>query len=242
MGLTAIVVGASALLAIGTTRVHEWVVQTDEMLYVKLARHMGVTGSPIPTIHGQHVGFLGVVYPILLAPFYGALDAVDAFSAAHCGQRGPVRERRDSRLPARPARHCRPPARWSSQLLSVSLPWAVNAAFVMSEPAAYPVFLWAVLAVHAAISEPSRPGDALAAVALALAFFTRPQFLFLVAVLPLAAVIAVGPRRALAQHRVLAIAYAVGDPRRRRSSPRSARSTDCSATTASRRPRARSFP
>ena len=37
VGVTEIVVGASALLAVGTTRVHEWVVQTDEMLYAKLA-------------------------------------------------------------------------------------------------------------------------------------------------------------------------------------------------------------
>ena len=83
LGLTAIVVGASALLAVGTLQVREWVVQTDEMLYVKLARHMGTTGSPIPTLHGEHVGFLGVVYPIALAPFYGGLDNVSAFTAAH---------------------------------------------------------------------------------------------------------------------------------------------------------------
>jgi hypothetical protein len=209
VGVTAIVVGASALLAIGTTRVHEWVVQTDEMLYAKLARHMGVTGSPIPTIHGQHVGFLGVVYPILLAPFYGALDAVDAFSAAHWVNAVLFAS---AAIPAYllGRRVTVPACALVVAALSVTLPWSVNAAFVMSEPAAYPVFLWAVLAVHAAVSEPSGRADALAALALALAFFTRPQFLFLVAVLPLAAVIAVGPRRALAQHRRLAIAYAVG--------------------------------
>jgi hypothetical protein len=80
----------------------------------------------------------------------------------------------------------------------------------MSEPAAYPVFLWAVLACHRAITEPSGRADALAVGSLVLAFFTRPQFLFLAAVLPLAAVVAVGPRQALRQHRRLAIAYAVG--------------------------------
>jgi len=83
LGLTAIVVGASALLAVGTLQVREWVVQTDEMLYVKLARHMGTTGSPLPTLHGEHVGFLGVVYPIVLAPFYGGLDNVSAFTAGY---------------------------------------------------------------------------------------------------------------------------------------------------------------
>jgi hypothetical protein len=50
----------------------------------------------------------------------------------------------------------------------------------------------------------------LAAVALALAYVTRPQFLFLVAVLPLAVLLTRGPRRALFEHRVLGAVYAVG--------------------------------
>ena len=91
----------------------------------------------------------------------------------------------------------------------MAVPWCVNAAFVMSEAAAYPVFLWAVLACHAAVSEPSARRDALAIGALALAFFTRPQFLFLAAVLPIAALIADGPRGAWRRHRPLAVAYAV---------------------------------
>jgi hypothetical protein len=209
IGLTAIVVGASALLAVGTVQVREWVVQTDEMLYGKLARHMGTTGSPLPVLHGEHVGFLGIVYPILLAPFYGGLDNVDAFTAAHAV---------NAVLFASAAipvyllgrRLVAPGYALVAALLAVALPWAVNAAFVMSEPAAYPVFLWTVLACHVCITEPSGRSDALAVVALALAFFTRTQFLFLAAVLPLAAIVTAGPRQALGRHRPLAIAYAVG--------------------------------
>lgn len=209
LGLTAIVVGASALLALGTTKVQEWVVQTDEMLYVKLARHMGTTGSPLPTLHGEHVGFLGVVYPIVLAPFYGGLDNVSAFTAAHAVNAVLFAS---AAIPAYLlARRLVTP--WYAlvvALLTVSVPWAVNAAFVMSEPAAYPVFLWAVLACHVCVAEPSGRSDLLAALALALAFFTRPQFLFLGAVLPLAVLITVGPRPTFRQHRVLAILYAIG--------------------------------
>jgi hypothetical protein len=209
LGVTAIVVGASALLAIGTTRVHEWVVQTDEMLYAKLARHIGQTGSPVPTLHGHRVGFVGVVYPIVLSPFYAGLDAVSAFDAAHAV---------NAVLFASTAvpvyllgRRLVPPAcALVIALLAVTVPWAVNAAFVMSEPAAYPAFVWAVLACHVAIAEPSDRTDLLAAVALALAYFTRPQFLFLVAVLPLALLLTRGPRKALYEHRVLAAIYAVG--------------------------------
>jgi hypothetical protein len=209
LGLTAIVVGASALLAVGTTKVHEWVVQTDEMLYVKLARHMGTTGSPLPTLHGEHVGFLGVVYPILLAPFYGGLDNVSAFTAAHAVNAVLFAS---AAIPAYLLGRRLVSPGWALvvALLAVSVPWAVNAAFVMSEAAAYPVFLWAVLGCHVCIVEPSARSDVLAALALALAFFTRPQFLFLAAVLPLAALIAVGPLPAFRQHRVLTVLYAVG--------------------------------
>ncbi len=209
LGLTAIVVGASALLAFGTLQLREWVVQTDEMLYVKLARHMGTTGSPLPSLHGGHVGFLGIVYPILMAPFYGSLDNVDAFTTAHAVNAVLFAS---AAIPAYLLGRRLVPTWWALAvaLLTLAVPWAVNAAFVMSEPAAYPVFIWAILACHVAVSEPSGGSDALAVAALALAFFTRPQFLFLAAVLPFAAIVAVGPRPALAQHRRLAVAYLVG--------------------------------
>ena len=182
---------------------------TDEMLYAKLAVHIADTGSPLPVLHGEHVGFLGVVYPILLAPFYGSLDPVGAFEAAHIINAVLFAS---AAIPVYLLARRLTPTSWALvvALLAVAIPWSVNAAFVMSEPIAYPVFLWAVFACYRAISEPSGRADVLAAVALALAFFTRPQFLFLVAVFPLAAVIAVGPRRALAQHRRLALAYAAG--------------------------------
>jgi hypothetical protein len=183
---------------------------TDELLYAKLADHIADTGSPLPVLHGVHVGFLGVVYPILLAPFYGTLDPVAAFEAAHVvnavlfASAAIPAYLLVRRLPLPSA------CGLAVGLLVVALPWAVNAAFVMSEAAAYPAFVWAVLACHAALTKPSPRRDALAVGALALAFFTRPQFLFLAAVFPLAAVVADGPRRALDRHRPLAIAYAVG--------------------------------
>ncbi len=181
---------------------------TDELLYAKLAGHIADTGSPLPVLHGEHVGFLGIVYPLVLAPFYGTLDAVGAFEAAHvvnavlfASTAIPVFLLGRRIVPTGHA--------LAVSLLVVAVPWAVNSAFVMSEPAAYPAFVWAVLACHVALSEPSPRRDAVAIGGLALAFFTRPQFLLLAAVLPLAALVTAGPRRALVQHRVLAGAYGV---------------------------------
>jgi hypothetical protein len=206
--VTALVAGSAALLAVGTSRVHEWVVMTDELLYAKLARHIGTTGSPLPELHGQHVGFLGVVYPILISPFYGGLDAVSAFHAAHIVNAVLFAS---AAIPAYLLARRIVPAAWAFpvSVLVIAIPWSVGAAFVMSEAAAYPVFLWAVLGCHAALTEPSPRRDAVALGALVLAYLTRPQFLFLVAVLPLSALLVEGPRRALARHRLAASVYAL---------------------------------
>jgi hypothetical protein len=181
---------------------------TDEMLYAKMARAVAVSGSPVPALHDGHVGFLGIVYPILLSPFYGWLDAVAAFDATHIVNAVLFAS---AAVPAFLLARRLLPVRWSLAvaLLTVALPWAVISAFVMSEAAAYPVFLWAVLACHGAVAEPSPRRDALAIGALALAFFTRPQFLFLAVVLPLTVLLVDGPRRSLARHRVLAGACVV---------------------------------
>ena len=176
---------------------------TDELLYAKLARHIGETGSPLPVLHGEHVGFLGVVYPILLAPFYGSLDAVAAFDAGHvvnailfASTAIPVF------LLAR--RIVQTPRALAVALLALAIPWAVSTATLMSESAAYPVFAWTVLACHSALAEPSPRRDLVAIALLGLAYFTRPQFLVLAAVLPLGALVVDGPRRALERHRVVA--------------------------------------
>jgi hypothetical protein len=208
VALAGIVAASAALLALGTTRVKEWTVMTDELLYAKLARHIADTGSPLPVLHGEHVGFLGIVYPILLAPFYGSLDAVTAFDATHALNAVLFAS---TAIPVfLLARRVVPPE-WGLVVaaLSIAIPWAVNTATAMSEAAAYPAFVWAVLACHGALAEPSPRRDALAIGGLALAFFTRPQFLVLAAVLPLAALVVDGPRRALDRHRVLAGACVV---------------------------------
>ena len=176
---------------------------TDELLYTKIARHIADTGSPLPVLHGEHVGFLGVVYSILLAPLYGAFDPVTAFDAAH------VLNAVLFASAAIPiyllARRVVPPeCALVVALLSIAIPWAVNTATVMSEAAAYPVFVWAVLACHGALARPSPRRDALAIGGLALAFFTRPQFLVLAGVFVIAALVVDGPRQALRRHRVLA--------------------------------------
>ena len=77
-----------------------------------------------------------------------ALDAGRRLQGRARRQRRAVRERGDPDVPARPARRARRAWR-ARRLVARASPCrgAVNAAFVMSEAAAYPVFLWAVLAL-----------------------------------------------------------------------------------------------
>src|SRR5262249_47012966 len=154
--LFAVAAGALVVLA---TRVRDWAVMTDELQYSKLATHIGHSLSPWPTIRGAHVAAYSLLYPALIAPFYGALSPVDAFRAAHF---------RNALLFASAAvpayllaREANLSGGWAlaAALLSIVGPWNTLTAFVMTESAAYPAFLWAVLAVVRAVDMPSPRRD-----------------------------------------------------------------------------------
>ena len=103
--------------------------------------------------------------------------------------------------------------------LSALVPWMALTGFLMTEAAAYPAFLWAILGLHLAIAEPSPRRDVLALGALAFAVLARTQFAALALVLPVAVLghelgrtrsVVAGAREAVQRHRLLAIVYGVG--------------------------------
>jgi hypothetical protein len=199
----------AAALAVLASRVRDWLVMTDELQYAKLATHIGDTLSPLPTLRGVHVSAYAQLYPALVAPFFGTLSAPGAFHAAHW-LNGVLFA--SASVPAYLlARELALTPRWSlvCSALSVAIPWNVESAFVMSESAAYPIFLWTVFAFSRAVVNPSPRRDALAIAAVLLAILTRTQFLLLALVLPVTIVLVEG-RRAFARHRVLAAASVPG--------------------------------
>jgi hypothetical protein len=206
--LVTLVAGVAVTLAVLASRVRDWVVMTDELQYAKLASAIA-DGSLLPTLRGVHVSAYAQLYPLLLSPLYALLDAPGAFEAAHV-LNGALYA--SAAVPAyllgRAARLSRP---WSTLVAALTLaaPWNVLAAFLLTEPAAYPVFLWVLLACERALAVPSDWHDALAVAALGLAVLARTQFVVLVLVLPLAVAI-LDQTRALRRHRVLAATYAVG--------------------------------
>ena len=191
---------------------------TDELLYAKLATSIADTGSPLPQVHGTSIAVYNQLYPLLIAPLYGALSAPEAFRAAHVLNAFLMTS---AVFPAYllGRQVLSRPWAFAAAGLSVLVPWMVLTGFLMTESAAYPAFLWAVLGLQLAIAAPSSRRDLLAVAALGFAVLARTQFAVLVVVLPLAILaheigtrrnLLAGLRQALAAHRLLALVYAAG--------------------------------
>ena len=184
----ALFVGSAVALAVLCWRVSDWAVMTDELLYERLALSF-VDGAFLPTLHGAHVDVYGVLYPFLLMPVFAVVDLPDAIRAAH-GLNGVLfasaaiptwllaRELALSRLAA-----------LCSAFFAVALPWSVIGGFVMTESAAYPAALLALLAIHRAVVLPSPRRDLVALAAILVATLARPQLAALGVVLVAAAAV-----------------------------------------------------
>ena len=211
--------GVSAAIAIWFSgRIRDWSVMTDELLYAKLATAIADTGSPLPQVHGSSIAVYNQLYPLLIAPLYGALSPPEAFRAAHVlnaflmvSAVFPVYLLGRQVLSR--------PWAFAASALSVLVPWMVLTGFLMTEAAAYPAFLWAILGLQLAVAEPSPRRDLLAVAALCVAVLARTQFAVLVLVLPFAVIahevgarrgLVPGLRHAVATHRLLASLYAAG--------------------------------
>ncbi len=219
IALAALWLIAGTLLAtLFSGRIQDWSVMTDELLYAKLATSIADTVSPLPTVHGAAIGVYSQLYPLLLAPLYGTLSPPDAFRAAHVLNAFVMAS---ATFPAYLLARQVVGRAWSLVVaaLTILVPWMILTGFVMTEAAAYPVFLWAMLGLQLATAEPSPRRDLLAAGALGLAGLARTQFLALVLVLPVAILVHEivdarslrrGARAAFANHRLLAALYALG--------------------------------
>jgi hypothetical protein len=172
-------------LAVVTSRIVDWFVMTDELLYERLAVSIAQTHSPLPRLHGELVGNVNQLYPLLLSPLYRHLtptalhDAhiLNAFvmSSAVIPAFFLARTVTDSRSLS-----------YLVAMLSVCVPWIALSSFLLTEVAAYPAFLWGVLALQHAAASPRARNDVLALVAVLVAVLARTQLAVLFVVLPIA--------------------------------------------------------
>jgi hypothetical protein len=179
------IVSGIALASI-TTRVADWFVMTDELLYERLAINIYRLGSLLPHVHHQVVPNLNQLYPVLLAvPFrndsvrQSLHDAhvLNAFVMTSASVPAYLLARRVTGTRWAP---------WIVAILSVTLPWIALSSFLLTEVVAYPIFLWAMLLCHQALVRPSARNDALALAGLGLAILARTQFIVFVGALVIA--------------------------------------------------------
>jgi hypothetical protein len=177
-------VAAAIGLSAVTGRVSDWYDMTDELVYERLAISVARSGSLLPRINGSFVRSLDQLYPWLIAPLFrrGSVPA-DLHNAHLLG----AWVMSSACIPAfLLARRVTGKATVGLLIavLSLTLPWMIYSAFLLSEVVAYPVFLWTLLAIQAAAVRPSMRNDLLTLVALALAFLARSEFVCLLAVPP----------------------------------------------------------
>jgi hypothetical protein len=197
---------------------------TDELLYERLAISIAQEYSPLPHIHGELIGNVNQLYPLLLAPLFHDTLVPSALQHAHVLN---ALLMSSASIPAfLLARRVTQSARLAYFVagLSVCIPWIALSSFLMTEVIAYPVFLWAMLALQYATVSPRLRNDVLLVVALIVATFARTQFAVLLVVVPLALFghhfafaradslwsrVRAAVRELVSSHRELALGYAL---------------------------------
>ncbi len=195
----------AGVLAAATSRVVDWFVMTDELLYERLAFSVARTGSPLPALRGEHIPAGNDLYPLVLS-LVAKHDYVPAFLyRAHILNAVVIASAAvPAFLLARDALGSRLAA-YAVSALSVLVPWFVLASFLLTENAAYPAFLWGVYLLGRTVARPSRGADVLALIGLFVAVLARTQFAVLLVTAPLAILVQErSPRLALQRHRTLA--------------------------------------
>jgi hypothetical protein len=216
------ILGLWCALALGlsvlTTRVRDWFAMLNEMLYERRAISIAQSISPLPRIRGEFVSTFDQLYPALIAPAFRWGDVPHDLWIAHALNAWIMSS---ACIPAYLLARRVTATPWIAYVvavLTVVMPWIVLSSFLLTEVAAYPAFVWALLAMHASTAEPSRRHDVLALLAIGVAFAGRTQLALLLLVLPVA-ILALelgrsgslrrAVRTAVAGHRVLAWAYGI---------------------------------
>jgi hypothetical protein len=214
----------AAGLAALTSQVVDWYVMTDELLYERLAISIATLGSPFPHIHGELIGNVNQLYPLLLAPLFHDTLVPSALLDAHVLNAIVMSSAcLPTFLLARAVTESRR-LPYLLAALSVCIPWIPLSSMLMTEVVAYPAFVWAVLAVYRAAISPRPQNDIVMVVALGVATLARTQFLILFLVVPIAFYLhelaftearsrlsraRVAGRKLVESHRPLTAAYAV---------------------------------
>jgi hypothetical protein len=186
--LLALWVGVAAILSFVTAQVRDWNAMTDELVYERLAISVWQSRSLLPHLHGELIRSLAQLYPALISPFFSHGYVPENLRNAHIFNAWLMSS---ACIPAFLLARRVAGRRFAYliALVTVCTPWLVYSTTLLTEVAAYPAFLWAILAMHKAAIAPRGRNDLLALLGLVFAVLARTQFVGLVAVLPAALVV-----------------------------------------------------
>ncbi len=176
----------ATILATIAGKVADWNDMTDELVWERLAISIWQYHSLLPRLHGEVIKNLAQLYPTLISPIFAGGGVPGELKNAHILDAWVMSS---AAIPAFLLARRVTGKRWPAYLLavvSVAMPWIVYSTVLATEVIAYPLFLWAMLAMHRSITSPRWSNDLVALVVIALAFFARTQFALLAGVLPLA--------------------------------------------------------
>lgn len=171
--LIAVATGAIGLWLPEILHVSEWTVMTDELQTVEQALTLW-DGHP-GDIDRYPSGSTVLGYAAWLAPLYALLDSSSAFTAAHVLN---LLLMVSAAAPAYLLTQRIVGGRLVAYLvaaLTITVPWLAQATNMLAEPLAYPVSVWAVLAVVMAVENGGMRADVLALGSVAVAFLVEPQ-------------------------------------------------------------------
>lgn len=184
--LGAIVLVAAGLGAAFALRITSF--EPDELGYTRLALGIAHSVTPLTLSYGGGQR-LNQLYPLLIAPLWGFFGNVTAFRLTHVWNALLLSS---AAIPTYLLTREVVRERWAGYLaaaLVAALPWLSISTGELTEVAAYPASVWAALAMHRALSEPSDRRDVIALAAIALATFGRLQLAVLAPAFVLALIV-----------------------------------------------------
>jgi hypothetical protein len=171
--LTAVIALSVLVRAAISLRVPAPWILPDEIVYSELAK--SIAAGDRPSIRGMPVFGWGEVYPTLIAPAWTFID--DPFTAYHAALLISALVISLTAVPAYLLARLFVPARLSFlvAVLTVTVPSMAYSGMVMTENAAYPVFVLTLLLITRCVRHPSLTNQAFALAGLGLLALTRIQ-------------------------------------------------------------------
>jgi hypothetical protein len=180
-----LVIGFIMLIVVAVVGFFSWQIsgyEPDEVGYTHLSLGIAHSLSPITLRYGGG-SRLNQLYPLLIAPIWGAFGNVTAFRIAHIWN---VLLMASAAIPAYLLAIEVVRRRWAAYLVAalvVFAPWMTLSLAELTEVAAFPACIWALFGMQRALVEPSPVRDLVALGLIALACYGRLQLAILVPIL-----------------------------------------------------------